>query len=76
MGLDILRAPLPPDEPEEATLWPVYACFPGSKELADTFVFVHSKGKWLWNGNMGQGIDWRPYRPMFQQSARKKIAGQ
>ncbi|HCO95203.1 MAG TPA: hypothetical protein DIU00_14835, partial [Phycisphaerales bacterium] len=70
MGFDIFRAPLPPAEPEEASLWPVYA---GDKELADTFILVYSKGKWIWIGNMGSNYDWHLARPAFVKWAREKI---
>ena len=70
MGFDIFRAPLPPAEPEEASLWPVYA---GDKELADTFILVYSKGQWIWIGNMGSNYDWRLARPAFEKWARQKI---
>ncbi|MHC4205634.1 MAG: hypothetical protein ACYSTT_13355, partial [Planctomycetota bacterium] len=53
MGLDILRAPLPPAKPEEGSVWPVYA---GHKELEDTFILVYAKGRWIWIGNMGSNV--------------------
>lgn len=70
MGLDILRAPLPPAKPEEGSLWPVYA---GDKELADTFILAYSKGQWIWIGNMGSNYDWHLARSSFEKWAREKI---
>jgi hypothetical protein len=70
MGLDILRAPLPPAKPEEGSLWPVYA---GHKELEDTFILVYAKGRWIWIGNMGSNVDWHIARPAFEKWAKKKI---
>jgi hypothetical protein len=69
-GLDILRAPLPPAQPEEGSLWPVFA---GEKELEDTFVLVFSKGQWIWIGNVGTSYDWRLARSAFEKWAREKI---
>jgi hypothetical protein len=70
MELDILRAPLPPAKPQEASLWPVYA---GQTELADTFVLVYSKGQWIWIGNMGSNYDWNTAKSAFEKWAREKI---
>ncbi len=70
-GLDILRAPLPPGQPEEGSLWPIFA---GSNELEDTFIVVRSKGQWLWAGNTGSGTDWRFHRAAFEKFARQEIA--
>jgi hypothetical protein len=70
MNLDILRAPLPPEEPEEISLWPVYA---GDKELQDTFILAYSKGQWIWIGNMGANYDWNLARSAFEKLAREKI---
>jgi hypothetical protein len=70
MGLDILRAPLPPAKPEEGSIWPVYA---GDTELADTFILVHSKGQWIWIGNMGSNYDWHLAMPAIEKLAKKKI---
>jgi hypothetical protein len=72
MNLDILRAPLPPEKPEEASLWPV---FMGDKELADTFILVYSKAGWIWMGNMGSDYDWRRAKPTIEKMAREKIKG-
>jgi hypothetical protein len=70
MGFDILRAPLPPAKPQEASLWPVYA---GETELADTFILVYSKGRWIWIGNMGSNYDWNTAKSTFEKWAREKI---
>ena len=70
MGLDILRAPLPPAKPEEGSLWPVFA---GDTELADTFILACSKGQWIWIGNVGSNYDWRTARSTFEKWAREKI---
>jgi hypothetical protein len=55
MALDVLRAPLPPDQPKDGTLCPVYMKYEEGTRLADTLFLVHSKGRWLWNGNLGSG---------------------
>jgi hypothetical protein len=70
MGLDILRAPLPPEKPEEGSVWPVFA---GDGELADTFVLARSKGRWIWIGNMGNNGDWRPAKSTFEKWAQERI---
>ena len=70
MGLDILRAPLPPAKLEEGSLWPVYA---GDKELEDTFILVYAKDRWIWLGNIGSNHDWRIARSTFEKWAREKI---
>jgi hypothetical protein len=67
MKLDILRAPLPAAQPEKGTLWPVYMKYPKRRKLADTFILGYSKGKWLWLGNQGCAIDWRAFRPTFEE---------
>jgi hypothetical protein len=67
MELDILRAPLPTDQPEKGTIWPIYMRNPKRPKLADTFIVAYSKGKWLWLGNMGCPLDWRPSRSTFEE---------
>ncbi len=67
MKLDILRAPLPAAPPEKGTLWPVYMRYPKRMKLADTFILAYLKGKWLWLGNIGCAIDWRVFRPTFEE---------
>ena len=69
-SLDILRAPLPPDQPEEGSVWPIFA---GYKELADTFIVAYSKGQWMWLGNQGNNDDWRPSKSRWEEQARKRI---
>ncbi len=71
--LNVLRAPLPPDQPKERTLWPVYMRNPGRTDLADTFVLVYSKGKWIWDDNMGSDRDWQAAERLFELRASKKI---
>lgn len=68
--LDIFRAPLPPVKPEEGSLWPVFA---GDKKLADTFILAYGKGQWIWIGNVGRDVDWRPFKPTIEKLARKEI---
>ena len=70
MGFDILRAPPPPEKPQEGSVWPVFA---GNVEMADTFVLAYSKGRWMWIGNMGNNGDWRPAKPTFEKWAQQKI---
>jgi proline iminopeptidase len=69
-GLDILRAPLPPEKPEEGTLWPIFA---GSNELEDTLIVVYSNGQWLWLGNTSSATDWRFHRSAFERFAKQEI---
>jgi len=68
--LDILRAPLPPEKPEEGTLWPIFA---GTNEPKDTFIVVYTHGQWLWVGNTGSSIDWRLHRAAFEKFAKQEI---
>ncbi len=70
LGLDILRAPLPPEKPAEGSVWPIFA---GSTELQDTFVVAYSKGQWIWLGNMGNSADWRPFKATAEKGARQAI---
>jgi len=56
---DILRAPLPPMQPEEGTFCPIYVKYANGTELADTLIPAFWKGKWMWVGNMGNQGDWR-----------------
>jgi len=72
MKLDILRAPLPAAQPEKGTIWPVYMRDPKRRKLADTFILAYSKGKWGWLGNAGCPIDWRAFRPMFEEELLKR----
>jgi proline iminopeptidase len=70
MGLDILRAPLPPEKPAEGSVWPIFA---GSSEVEDTFIVAYSKGQWIWLGNMGNGADWRPFKATAEKGAKQAI---
>jgi len=56
---DILRAPLPPKQPEEGTFCPIYVKYANGTKLADTQIFAFWKGKWKWVGNMGNPGNWR-----------------
>ncbi len=69
--LNVLRAILPPDQPKEGTLWPVYMRNPGRTDLADTFVLVYLKSKWIWVGNMGSDHDWQAAKRLFERQANK-----
>lgn len=55
---DILRAPLPPKQPEEGTFCPIYVKYANGTKLADTLIFAFWKGKWKWVGNMGNPGNW------------------
>lgn len=57
--LDILRAPLPPGQPQRDTYWPIYMRKGDKAELANTFVFGFRDGKWKWFGNFAPRTDWR-----------------
>jgi tetratricopeptide (TPR) repeat protein len=69
MGFDIFRAPLPPDQAEEGTIWPVFA---GHKALAETFVVGHSNGQWIWLGNYGNNGDWRGSKSFWEKQLKQK----
>ncbi len=69
-GLDVFRAPLPPERPEEGSVWPIFA---GSGEVEDTFIVAHSKGQWIWLGNMGNPGDWRPAKSWWEERAKEAI---
>jgi hypothetical protein len=73
-ALDVFRAPLPPTQPADGTLWPVYMRYAGGTKLADTFILVFSEGRWNWNGNMGGRHDWRTIRQQLEDAARKKMS--
>jgi hypothetical protein len=59
LQFDILRAPLPPEQPEEGTFCPIYVKKVNENELADTLIPAFWKGKWLWVGNVGNKGNWR-----------------
>jgi len=69
-SVDILRAPLPPENPQDGSIWPIFV---GSEHLEDTFFVAYSKGQWIWAGNMGCALDWRPYRSELEEWARQQI---
>jgi hypothetical protein len=56
---EILRAPLPPEQPEEGTFCPVYVKHANGTELADTLIPAFRKGKWMWVGNIGNAGNWQ-----------------
>ena len=68
---DILRAPLPPVEPEEATVWPIYVREPVTGDWDGTYLPVFWKGKCQWSGNMGS-TDWRPFVPEKKRDLERK----
>ncbi len=70
IGFDIFRAPLPPDNVEEGTIWPVFV---GHKALADTFVVGYSKGRWTWLGNYGNNGDWRDSKSFWKKKLKQKF---
>ena len=67
---EIFRAPLPPETPGEGSVWPIYA---GSGELEDTFIVAYSQGQWVWLGNMGAALDWRPHKSLLEKQAKQRI---
>ncbi len=69
----ILRAPVPPQNPEEFTLWPVYITSAPGEELEDTYVFIFWEGKWRWSGNRGAPGNWRYGKEFFLEYFRKRI---
>jgi len=59
----ILRAPLPPENPEALELWPIYIADESGKEWEQAFVFIFWEGKWRWAGNSYS--DWRKAKEFF-----------
>ncbi len=68
---DILRAPLPPEQPEEGTFCPVYVKNANGTELADTLIPAFWKGKWMWVGNVGNPGNWRESLTGFKDVLKK-----
>lgn len=59
--MDVLRAPLPPDDVKDGTLWLIYMKEPGLYDL-DGLLFILWKGRWMQCGNMGgpaSTLGWR-----------------
>ena len=69
---DILRAPLPPEDPEEGMIWPIYARHPRTGKWDDTIVPAFWKGKWQWTGNLGRPRDWRPFIPRKKRELERE----
>ena len=65
-AVDILRAPPPPQNPEEGEFWPIYVKEPSSPDLKDTFLIVFWKGKWMWFGNLGSAGNSRTELPRLK----------
>ena len=74
--IDVLRAPPPPERPEEAQIWPVYIKDISTNEHDDTHLFFFWEGKWVRWGNMGGPYDWRPdeakLKKFFLETFKKK----
>lgn len=68
--LDVLRAPLPPEHAREGSISPIFA---GLRQLEDTYLIVHLKGQWIWAGNMGCSLDWRPHEAKLEEWAKQQI---
>lgn len=66
-NLDILRAPLPPENPEPGTMWPVFLKDPAANTLVDTHLFGFWQGQWIRTGNMGGPADWRPFAEKMKE---------
>ena len=62
LGVDILRAPLPPKDLKDGEEWLVYVTDPGSCGLDDGMVFVYGKGKWTMQWNMSSASGARHWR--------------
>jgi hypothetical protein len=62
---EILRAPLPPQNPETFQLWPIYLKDESKKELGETYIFIFWKGKWRWAGNVAVPANWRYSQDFF-----------
>lgn len=71
--LDIFRAPLPPEQPRDRSVWPIFA---GTNEVQDTFIVAYAQGRWLWLGNLEVNADWRPFRAIAEKEAAQMIARQ
>jgi len=48
-SIKIYRAPMPPEDPKQGELWPVYIQEPAACSYNDTHVFVFWNGKWIQN---------------------------
>lgn len=68
---DILRAPLPPEQPKEGMFWPIYVKHVNGTKLADTLMPVFWKEKWMWVGNLGGPGNWREALPGFKATMEK-----
>lgn len=68
---DILRAPLPPEQPEEGTFCPIYVKHANGTELADTLIPAFWKGKWMWVGKVGNPGNWREIISEFKNILEK-----
>jgi len=58
-GVEVVRAPSPPEQPQEGTLQPVYVKNPGQTVPDDTLELVFWKGTWVFLGNQGNPGRWR-----------------
>jgi hypothetical protein len=70
--LDVLRAPLPPENPSEGDLWPVYMKHVSGADHKDTFLFAFVQGKWGFVGNVSNPADWRPAADRFKMVLKGK----
>jgi len=73
LSQEVFCAPLPPEKPDEGSVWPVFA---GAEKHEDTFIVVYWRGQWVWFGNLGSHIDWRLHKPMLEKLAREKLERQ
>ena len=65
--IEIYRAPIPPEDPKQGDLWPVYTKEPPAGSYTDTHVFVFWNGKWMRIMNIGNAEDWKKSKPQIQQ---------
>ena len=66
--IDVLRAPIPPDRPDQAQIWPVYLKDASTGKFIDTHLFGYWNGRWYRCGNMGSPADWRRHEEKIREA--------
>ena len=70
-GVEVVRAPSPPEKPQEGTLQPIYVKSPGQTALDDTLELVFWNGRWVFLGNQGNPCRWRNDPSRFKTLLQK-----
>ena len=70
---EILRAPLPPQNPKPFQLWPIYLKYESKKELGETYIFIFWKGKRRWAGNVAIPRNWRYSQDFFLTHFKDRV---